>query len=165
MAHIKICPECSTEYFAHIETCADCGAVLLTPEELKKVEEEKKRCMEKIIKDPVAVREGDLPWIDQLYDILIDAGISCMVTADTGCKKGCCGHPYQLLVSSGDAEAASARIEDHFRNIHPELESSQNMLSQGNCPACTSPVEPGALECPDCGLTLLIIEQKDGGDR
>lgn len=159
MKNIKICPDCNTEYFSHIETCADCGSVLLTPEELKKVKEERNRCMEKIIDNAVAVREGDLPWIDRLYHVLIDAGIPCAVTADTGCKKGCCGHPYKLMVSTGDAEAASAKIEEYFRAMHPEIEASENMLSQGKCPACASPVESGSVACPDCGLTLLIFEE------
>lgn len=159
MTTIKLCPDCGTEYFSCIKACADCGTVLLTPEELKKVEEEKKQCMEKLVENAVAVREGDLPWMDQLYHVLIDAGIPCTVTADTGCKKGCCGHPYQLLVSSKDADAASDRIEEYCRKVHPEIASSEKMLSQGKCPACSSPVSAGSRECPECGLTLLIIEQ------
>jgi len=159
MTNIKICPDCNTEYFSHVRQCADCGVLLLTLDEMKKVEEEKKRCMETLLENAVAVREGDLSWMDQLYHVLIDAGIPCTVRADTGCRKGCCGHPYQLLVSSRDAEEAALRIEEHCRKIHPEIESSEHMLSQGKCPACASPVESGSVECPECGLTLLIIEQ------
>jgi hypothetical protein len=159
MTQIKICPDCNTEYFPHIENCADCGVVLLTPEELKGVQEEKKKCIEKIVDSAVAVREGDLKWLDELYHVLIDSGIPCTVNADTGCKKGCCGNPYRLLVSSGEAEQATLKIEEYCRKVHPELESSEKMLSQGKCPACASPVESGSIECPECGLTLLIIEQ------
>ena len=121
--------------------------------------EEKIQCMEKILENTVAIREGDLQWMDELYQVLIDAGIPCTVTADTGCKKGCCGNPYRLLVSARDAEKAIMKIEEYHRKIHPELESSEKMISQGKCPACASPVESGSIECPDCGLTLLIIEQ------
>src|SRR6266496_3661332 len=101
----KICPNCETEYLPHIEKCADCGAVLLLPEELEEAREEKKRLMEKALESEVAVREGDLAWMSELYTALIDAGISCTVRSDPGCKKGCSAK-YRLVVSAGDAEKA-----------------------------------------------------------
>jgi len=158
MKQIKICPDCSTEYFPHIERCADCGSVLLTPEEIKKMQEEKKRCMEKSLENSVVVREGSLNWMNELYNVLIESNISGVVSSDAGCKKGCCGDTYRLLVSSQDAEKASERIEEYCAELHPELQASREMMSRGKCPACGSPVGPEAVECPDCGLTLLIIE-------
>ncbi|MBI5739193.1 MAG: hypothetical protein HZA16_00600 [Nitrospirae bacterium] len=158
MTQIKICPDCKTEYFPHIGRCADCGAVLLTPEENKKIQEEKQRCMDEIPEDTVVVREGSLTWMDELYNVLIGSNISCAVTTDAGCKKGCCGSTYRLLVSSEDAEKASERIEEHCALLHPELKASREMMGRGQCPACSSPVSSDAVECPDCGLTLLIIE-------
>jgi hypothetical protein len=160
MTQNKICPDCSTEYFPHIERCADCGSVLLTPEENKKMQEEKKRCMEKSLENSVVVREGSLNWMNELYNVLIDSNISGVVNSDAGCKKGCCGDTYRLLVSSEDAEKASERIEEYCAEFHPELQASREMMSRGKCPACGSPVGPDAVECPDCGLTLLIIEEK-----
>lgn len=160
MTQIKICPDCSTEYFPHIELCADCGLVLLTPEENKKMQEEKKRCMDQPPENAVVVREGSLTWMNELYSVLIESNISCVVNLDAGCKKGCCGDTYRLLVSSQDAEKASGRIEEYCAEIHPELQASREMMSLGKCPACGSPVSPDAFECQDCGLTLLIIEDK-----
>jgi len=63
-------------------------------------------------------------------------------------------------VSSQDAEKASERIEEYCAELHPELQASREMMGRGKCPACGSPVSPDAVECPDCGLTLLIIEDK-----
>jgi hypothetical protein len=160
MTQIKICPECKTEYFPHIERCADCGSVLLTPEEIKKTEEDKKRCMEKSLENSVVVREGSLNWMNELYNVLIDSSISGVVNSDAGCKKGCCGDTYRLLVSSQDAEKANERIEEYCAELHPELQASREMMSRCKCPACGSPVSPDAVECPDCGLTLIIIEEK-----
>jgi hypothetical protein len=159
MTNIKICPDCTTEYFAHIENCADCGSVLLSPEEHERVQEDRKRCKEKILEDTVVLKDGDLKWIDELYNVLINAGIPCAVNADTGCKKGCCGNPYQLLVSREHAEKANELVEEHYTKLHPEIQVSREMMSQGNCPACSSPVDPNAAECPDCGLVLIINEQ------
>ncbi len=159
MSEIKICPDCGTEYFAHIENCADCGAALLLPEQNRKAQEEKMRCMEKIVENPLVVREGDLKWINELYHVLIDSSIPCVIHVDTACKKGCRGNECQLLVSSKDAEKARERIEEHYMKIHPEIRSSKEMMSQGKCPACGSPVGSDTVECPDCGLALFIIEE------
>jgi hypothetical protein len=161
MSEIKICPKCLTEYFSHIEYCADCGALLISPEENKMVQEEKKRCAGKELEDRVVVRVGSLKWIDELFNVLIDSGIPCFVSADDGCKKGGCGGTYRLLVSPEDAEKASERIEDYCMEVHPEIKASRELITQGKCPACGCLVGSDAVECPECGLTLLIIEEED----
>ena len=86
MSQTKICPDCRTEYYPHIECCADCGALLISPDENKMVQEEKKRCSDKNLGDQVAVRAGSLKWIDELFKVLIDSGIPCVVNADAGCN-------------------------------------------------------------------------------
>ena len=156
----KICPVCGTEYLPHIEKCADCGAVLLLPEELIKAQEEKKWLMEKTVEKEAVVREGDLNWLSELHAVLIDAGIPCTVRSDAGCKKSRCGDKCRLVVSPEDLERAQERIEEYFMEMHPEIRASHELVSEGKCPACGSPVGPGDSECPDCGLTLVIIEEE-----
>jgi len=158
MTQIKICPDCAAEYFAHIENCADCGAVLLLPEENQKMQLERQSCKEKSFENAVVVREGSLKWMDELYNVLINSGIPSTVNSDAGCKKGCCGDTCRLVVSAQDAEKANERIEAYYAEIHPEIQASREMMGQGKCPACSSPVEDDALECPDCGLILMIVE-------
>lgn len=159
--HNKICPECEIEYFPHVEKCADCGAVLLLPEEYEEAKEEKARLMEQSVENEVAVREGDLNWMSELYSVLIDAGIACTVRSDAGCRKGSCGSKHRLVVSPGDAERAQERIEEYFAEMHPEIAESRELMKEGKCPACGSPVAAGARECPDCGLPLVIIMEED----
>lgn len=158
MIQIKICPDCETEYYPHIKNCADCGAVLLSPEENKRIQEEKKQCRDMALEAPFVVRKGDLKWINELYHVLIESGIPCSVDSDAGCNKGCCGDTCRLMVSSRDAERATQRIEDYYMEIHPEIRTSKEMMRQGKCPACSCPVDSDAVKCPECGLTLLIIE-------
>ncbi len=158
MTQIKICPDCETEYFPHIENCADCGAVLLLPEENKKVQEEKRQLKDKALENQVVVREGDKKWIEELYQVLIDSDIPCLITADAGCNKGCRADTRRLLVSSQDVEKANELIEEYYSEVHPEVQASKVMVSQGKCPACGSPVGSDSVECPDCGLTLIITE-------
>jgi hypothetical protein len=157
MQNIKICPDCGTEYFSHIQNCADCGTVLLLPEENEKLQEERKRCKEEILDNPVVIREGDLKLLNELYNVLIDASVPCIINVDR-CKKGCSSHPYQLLVSESDAGKANELVEEHFIRVNPEFRASKDMRDGGKCPACGSPVNPDSVECPDCGLRLLIME-------
>lgn len=157
----KICPDCGAEYYPHIEKCADCGAALLLREEYEKVQEEKKRLMEKAIENEVTVRDGDLDWIGELRTVLIDAGIACSIRSDTACGNSCCGDKCCLVVQRQDLERAEKRIAEYFNEIHPEMQASSELISQGKCPACGSPVEDGAGECPDCGLALVIVEEEE----
>ena len=157
----KICPGCGAEYYLHIEKCADCGAVLLLPEEYEKMQEEKKRLMEKAIENEVTVREGDLDWMGELRAVLIDSGIPCSIRSASGCTNSCCGDKCRLVVSPGDAERAQKRIEEYFMEMHPEMRASSELINQGKCPACGSPVPPDGRECPDCGLMLVIVDEEE----
>ncbi len=156
----KICPDCESEYLPHIRQCADCGAALLFPEEYGKAQAERKRLDEKTVENGVVVREGDLGWMSELRSVLIDAGIPCGIHSETGCRKGCCGDKCRLVVSSDDIDKAQERIEEYFMDINPELRVSSELIKEGKCPACGSPVPADARECQDCGLPLLIVEEE-----
>jgi hypothetical protein len=62
------------------------------------------------------------------------------------------------MVSREDAEKALERIEEYYSEVHPEIRASREMISNGKCPACASPVGSEATECGECGLTLIIVE-------
>lgn len=158
----KMCPECATEYLPHIEKCADCGAVLLLPEEYEKARAEEARLRQQAVDDEVAVREGDLNWMSELYSVLIASGIPCAVRSDSCCAKGC-RPACRLVVSRDDARRAVERIEEYFAEMHPEIRASRELLSEGKCPACASPIGAGDRACPDCGL-VLVIEEEEAGD-
>ena len=159
MSRNKICPDCGTEYMPHIEKCADCGAPLLLQEEYEKARREEERLRQQAVDDEVAIREGDLNWMSELYLVLIDSGIPGAVRSDTCCGKGC--RPVcRLVVSRGDAARALERIEEYFTELHPEVRASRELLMEGKCPACGSPVGADDRACPDCGLVLLIEEDE-----
>jgi hypothetical protein len=156
----KICPHCEVEYLPHIDRCADCGAVLLRHDEFRKTQQQKKQLLTADIQNGVAIREGDLNWLSSLNDVLIDAGIPSRVITDATCKKGCRGSTCRLVVSKEDTERAQACITEYYMELHPELRASNELINQGKCPACGSPVGPNDKECLDCGLTLVIIEEE-----
>ena len=162
----KICPDCEVEYLPQIEKCVDCGAVLLLHEEHQRAQEERKRVAAKAIENAVMLRKGDLKWLRELSNVLIDSGIPCTITSDSGCNTYRCGEKLRLVVAAEDFVRAHERIEEYFRELHPELRASHELAKQGNCPACGSPVGSDANECSDCGLMLVVIEeekQEEGG--
>lgn len=123
--------------------------------------EEKKRLAAQAVEDTAVVREGDLKWLGELYNVLIESGIPCTVTSEQGCNKGHCRDKFRLVVSKVDLERAQERVAEYFREIHPELQASYELAQQGKCPACGSPVGADDTECPDCGLPLVIVEEED----
>jgi hypothetical protein len=155
---MKVCPDCACEYHPHIEQCVDCGVSLISREESVRRQEERRRLMEMPLETPVVIREGDVKWMGELHEMLIASGYSCRMHSDPGCQKGCGGNTCQLLVSHRDAEGAHERIEEYFAEVHPEVRASQELISEGKCPACGSSVDSAAAECPDCGLTLFVVE-------
>src|SRR4030042_7110196 len=110
----KICPECEIEYLPHIEKCADCGAVLLLHEEHRQTQEEKKRLMANAIENVAVVREGELKWLGELYNVLINAGIPCTVVSNLGWNKGRCSDKCKLIVSKEDIERAEERVAEYY---------------------------------------------------
>lgn len=156
----KICPECKTEYMPHVVKCADCGAELMMPEHYAGTVKERKQAAVQGVEEAAVVGEGDLDWIRELRAVLIDASIPCTIYSDTSCKKGCCGDKCKLLVSPDDVEKARERIEEYFMDVDPEFRASKEMISEGKCPACGSPVGKSDRDCPDCGLPLFIVEEK-----
>lgn len=157
----KLCPDCGAEYQPHIEKCADCGAVLLSPEECARAREERHRTEGTAVENAVKVMEGELNWMSELRAVLLDAGIPCMLHSDAGCRKGCCGDTVQLKVSPEDLERSQETIEEYLMELDPDLRSAKEMFGKGQCPACGSSIGPDARECPDCGLLLIIAGDED----
>jgi len=157
----KICPECGDEYQPHIEKCADCGVLLLLPEELAKAQEERERTEEAAVDNSVKVLEGELGWMSELSTVLLDAGISCAIHSEAGCRKGCCGDTVQLRVSPEDLERAQQTIEEYLMELDPELRIVKEMLGKGKCPACGFSIGHDSRECPDCGLPLIIVGEEE----
>lgn len=184
MSQTKICPDCKSEYYAHIEKCADCGTTLLFPGESRSRSGSgsgTKSCGTSCehgcgqsghhSNDPEVVGEGDQGWMYELAQLLernrvphvVAPGIS---TAESGCNKGCCGSSgtWQLLVPGQYAQEASDLIEEYYINLHPEVQEAGKLASpmsnKATCPACGFFVGPCDAECPDCGLSLVVTEKK-----
>lgn len=156
----KYCPECNTEYYSHIENCADCSVPLVTQSKMEELKHNKRNVSGNASSEPVAVREGDKSWIQEVYNHLETKGFTAKITCSPDCSPGRCGETFQIVVPSEDAEEAAQCIEEYNHEAHPELKESYNNSSEGKCPACGHDVGFEATECSDCGLMLLIEEEE-----
>ncbi len=152
--NIKLCPQCGSEYYAHISTCADCGVPLKLPEEIEAEREKKPDVAAPPHDEWVAIREEGPEVIRELSDLLTRSGISWRVVLAPGCGTGKCGCRYILLTAKNHARAAHDCIEEFHTQQYPEIKTAQEWEAQGKCPACGYSVGPDAKECPDCGLAL-----------
>ncbi len=84
----KICPDCGVKYVPRIEKCADCGAVLLYPEEFERAKKEKERLREQAVEKEAVVRRGDLDWLSELRSALIEAAFAVIVDRRTAYPAG-----------------------------------------------------------------------------
>jgi len=157
MSDVKYCPECNAEYYPHIIDCADCGVPLKTPEELSELRERQRRFEEADAQETVAIKNDKKSWILELHHVLINKGYSSRVTVSPACTPGKCGETFLLIVPKEEAESAAKCIDEYTKVIHPELKESEELASQGKCPAFGFEVGFDAKECSDCGL-LLVIE-------
>src|SRR3972149_6360848 len=136
----KLCPECGSEYYAHISACADCGVPLKMPEEFVKKNDNKPDVTAHLNDEWVAIREEERE------------GISSKIALAPGCSTGKCGCRYLLLTAKTDARTAHDCIEEYHTEKHPEIKTSREWESEGKCPACGYSVSPDTKECPDCGF-------------
>lgn len=152
---IKLCPECGSEYCAHILTCADCGIPLKMPEEVEKKGDKKPNAAEHPPDEWVAIREEGREGIRELSDLLLRNGIPSQIALPPGCGTGKCERRYLLLVAKNEANIAHDCIENFYAQKYPDIKTSQEWSSQGRCPACGYGMSPDTKACPDCGIVFM----------
>ncbi|NBC19024.1 MAG: hypothetical protein GVY18_17115 [Bacteroidetes bacterium] len=147
---IHICPRCDAEYRATVRTCADCDVRLV-----RKTHYERALDPLPFSEDLVAVRTDVTRLIKRLADALARAGIRCHVAFDrkyhsAGAVEGSALY-YHTLYVRPEREEDARRVE---RRLEQEADVEDAAEDEEACPACGAPRDPGAPECPDCGLFL-----------
>jgi hypothetical protein len=169
----KVCPECFGEYRLDIERCADCGIVLVFPEDVPSVvdgevdeeDEEEGQEPERDFPDelPIIGPLHALPASDDLVCVccrlqqyfprlslaLDEAGIPHRFEpapfAPPKDRIGC------LYVQPADGDAAAA-VDAGLGSVNVDDPDLRAELAV--CPGCGTPRAPGAIVCGNCELQL-----------
>jgi hypothetical protein len=146
--HVRVCVDCGEEYRPDITTCADCGGQLedrhdgtpgtsAVPAEAALEDDE----------SPEADFTESVQHAEKATDLtksadqLVESGIPFRLRPATGSG-------YRLLVT--------AKERDRALGVLGLLADGEGDPGEGPraCPACETRVEAGAVECPECGLTV-----------
>jgi len=142
----KLCPNCSAEYYAHIEECSTCEVALVTAEELSR------RKAPRSGEGPlVCIEEGDYDKVTGLAHALDGLGFETQVLKAPG---GGCSGGFGIFVAQSIAREAAGNIEALWHKLYPEIKEAEARMDSGLCPACGSKFSHSDVECPDCGLYL-----------
>ena len=156
---VKICPECGEEYTLVPTECVDCRVPLVFDDELE---------------IPIAtgdfpptaelecVRVGPLPWTRVLSSALEQAEVRHRVEpdsrseADGGVSPGTFdgADVFGVWVLPQNLETAREIDRAVFVHVHGGDTDAPEADADELCPACQTPLEIDALECPDCGLSF-----------
>ena len=155
---VKVCPECGAEFFAHIMECNRCEAELVSPETVGRPSK-----MQSPSADPslVCIDEGSYDRSNEVAWGLRSAGFDAKVlrTPANSCKGG-----FGVFVDRECAREAAQKIEELWKQSHPEIEEAEERMRKGLCPACSALLLGSSEECPDCGLFVGVREDDCSGD-
>jgi RNA polymerase subunit RPABC4/transcription elongation factor Spt4 len=159
----KVCPNCGTEYYSHIEKCADCSVDLV----YKNNTEISSTSFEKT-DEFVLIRTDEALFIKDFQRKLTEIGIQSVINVEyTPQHRSSHGHfgtgsYYSIYVSSGNEQKARelehSQWTKEINQDNLKLDFNVNSENNQNCPACNAFVGIDAKECPSCGLFLTIIE-------
>ena len=144
--HVRVCVDCGEEYRPEIVACADCGGRL----------EDRDGAGDRPPAPAAEPAEDHSPEADFTHtvsraekatdltehaDRLVEAGIPFRLRPARGAG-------YRLLVTSEDNDRALSLLGLLADRTPADPDTVRP------CPACETPVQPGAAECPECGLAV-----------
>ena len=157
--HVKLCPQCRTEYTLAATRCADCDVELVSPDA---VPEEEEVAELPPASELACVRVAPLQWIRALSEGLQRVGVVHRIQparsedAPEGQRPDVFGNVqlFGLYVEEEHAVRAQELDRGIAAKLLPEEAPVLDAEDEESCPACGTALEAGALECPDCGLAF-----------
>jgi hypothetical protein len=145
--HVRVCVECGEEYRPGIVTCADCGGAL------EDRHDDGHRSARPAAAPAESAESGGVPEADFTETIvraekateltapadrLVEAGVEFVL-------RPALPGGYQLLVAAADHDRALSALG---------LLAEEGASAPDACPACGFALQPGSVECPECGLGI-----------
>jgi RNA polymerase subunit RPABC4/transcription elongation factor Spt4 len=149
--HIRVCPECGEEYRPDVQVCAECGGVLEDQFE----DEGAPAGLETPLPPSVPVAgpqrtvfsSSEAADLEPLAHRLGTSGIPFAVRGAI--------NSFDLLVQAADVERALEALKDLLPQEDPQPRAAFDPeRGYASCPACGTPLAPGAAACPECGLAI-----------
>lgn len=164
---VRHCPECDTEFLAHVERCSDCGGPLVDRVESEEEDQGapadgESEAPDRAAADALRLELRDCTWIarrdtaaelDEMGARLAEAGIPYRVEVAS--------YTFRLGVRPKDGPAALMAIRDLITaesGAESEVAEGQPQ-AYAQCPACEAALPEGARACPECGLQLAGDEE------
>jgi hypothetical protein len=174
--HVRVCRDCGEEYRKEAVVCADCGGPL---EDRFEGDEGEGSAPVAAQAEAAATLEGHRALfltpraadLVPLAERLREKGVEYRLAQLPGAGEGAPPR-YALLARDADAAATLAALADL---VAPPAEAEsvpavETRFDPGRgayvqCPACGADQQPGAGECPECGLGLGGDEGEPGEGR
>jgi ribosomal protein L32 len=170
----KVCPECFGEYRLEIERCADCGIVLVFPEDVPSVRDEEEVGV--VGRDvPEQPSPDDLPVVGPLHALPASDDLVCICcrymqnipTLSLALDEAGIPHRFErapfappknrvgcVYVRPADGDAAAAVDAADSESLDdPDL-----VAELSACPACGTPRSLGSDVCQSCSLELGALD-------
>jgi hypothetical protein len=169
-----VCPECFGEYRLGIERCADCGIVLVFPEDVPSLTEGEIDFDEEVVREVTVANTPDqLPIVGPLHALPASDDLVCVCCRlqqyfpklSLALDEAGIPHRFEpapfglreerigcLYVRPEDGDAAAA-VDDGLGGVI--FEDAPDLRDElAACPACGTPRAPGAIVCGNCELQL-----------
>ena len=156
---MKFCASCNAQFPDEMDRCVHCGGRLQDSFLGTSPDDVQLPPVEKLF----LLSSYQPPFTRRLADRLQEADIPFHIEVDPGADRaderfGSSGREVrlQLYVRPEDREDAEALQAQLIRDRVPDIpdEFAPDLVSEGVCPACSSAVAEGDVECPDCGLAF-----------
>ena len=153
--YIRYCPACREEYQPHMTHCLDCGGALKERLDGEAPEYHP---------TPEGEAEGESRPPPGEYRRVGDGGLSAQVAeplvrgfAEAGIPVRVESLGYGLCLSVRDEDRAAVvavLVREGLMPNQPDETGPTVAAEGGPCPACGAHLDPGRVECPECGLLL-----------
>jgi uncharacterized OB-fold protein len=154
--YLRYCPDCGEEYQPHMTHCIDCGTALQERLEGDSAVHQAALEPEPEPEPPTALPPGDYGRVaGDLSAQTVEPLVKLFVAARIPVKVESVGYGLSLSARLEYRPAVVAILEREGVIPKQSDETTPAVAAEGGpCPACGTHIDPGTVECAECGLLL-----------